>query len=135
METAPHNHIVLFDGVCNLCSGAVQFILKRDKENKFRFASLQSKAGQPLLEKFEKNNQDLKSIVYVQNEKIYTKSTAVLRIARELGGTYTLLYWLCIIPRPIRDAIYDFVARNRYKWFGKKKECWVPTKELQERFL
>lgn len=135
MESTAHNYIVLFDGICNLCSGAVQFILKRDKEKKFLFAALQSETGKRLLEQFEKDNPIPKSIVYLQNEKIYTKSTATLHIAHELGGVYKLVYWLRIIPEPIRDWIYDFVARNRYKWFGKRKECWIPTTALKSRFL
>lgn len=130
-----HEHVVLFDGVCNLCNNSVQFIIKRDKKRLFRFASLQGKAGQELLEKHHLPTDDFNSFVLIEGEKPYTRSAAALKIARHLGGGWRLLYSLMIIPRFIRDAVYNLIAKNRYKWFGKKDECMIPTPELRERFL
>ena len=126
--------IVLFDGVCNLCSGSVQFILKRDKNNLFQFASLQSKPGQEYLKKFNLPADTFNSFVLVEGDKIYTRSTAALRIARNLKG-WKWLYGFRIVPKFIRDAVYNLIAKNRYRWFGKKDECWIPTPELKSRFL
>jgi predicted DCC family thiol-disulfide oxidoreductase YuxK len=131
MDSRP---IILFDGVCNLCSGSVQFILKRDTKKQFRFASLQSSAGQELLKKFNLPANTFNSFVLVEEEKIYTRSTAALKIARQLKG-WSWLSVLRFVPKFIRDAVYNLIARNRYRWFGKKDECWVPTPELKSRFL
>jgi predicted DCC family thiol-disulfide oxidoreductase YuxK len=127
--------IVLFDGVCNLCNREVQFIIKRDKKKQFLFTPLQSKAAQVLLEKFNLPTSNFDSFVLVENGKIYLKSTAVLRIARRLGFGWSLLYVFIIVPPFARNAVYDLVARNRYKWFGKKETCMVPTADLKQRFL
>ena len=132
MNTRP---LVLFDGVCNLCNGAVQFIIKRDQKKQFLFASLQGKAGTELLAKFDLPVNDFNSFILIEGDKTYTRSTAALRIAKKLGGGWKLLYGLMIIPRFIRNAVYNLIAKNRYKWFGKKDECMVPTPELKERFL
>ncbi|EAY27093.1 thiol-disulfide oxidoreductase DCC family protein [Microscilla marina] len=127
--------IVLFDGVCNLCDDAVQTIIKRDKQEKFLFASLQSEVGQALLRKFNRPVDDLDSFVMIESDTHYIKSTAALRVAREFGGAWRLLYGFIIVPRFIRDAVYDFIAKNRYRWYGKKDECMMPTPELKARFL
>jgi predicted DCC family thiol-disulfide oxidoreductase YuxK len=127
--------IVLFDGVCNLCNRAVQFILRHDKQKKFLFGSLQGKTGQELLGKFNLPTQQLNSFVLIEDDKAYTRSTAVLRMLKKLGGRWSLLYAFIIIPAFIRNGTYNWIARNRYKWFGKKEECWIPTAELKERFL
>ncbi|MEO8406188.1 MAG: thiol-disulfide oxidoreductase DCC family protein [Chitinophagaceae bacterium] len=127
--------IVLFDGVCNLCNRAVQFILRHDKQKKFLFGSLQGQTGQELLSKFNLPTQQLNSFVLIEDDKAYTRSTAVLRMLKNLGGGWSLLYAFMIIPAFIRNGTYNWIARNRYKWFGKKEECWVPTPELKERFL
>ena len=128
--------IVLFDGVCNLCSASVTFILKRDPKGLFRFAALQSEAGRNIFEKFGiPFAEPPASIVLVEGGKAYSESTAALRIARRLSGLWPLLYAGIVIPRPIRDAAYRWVARNRYRWFGKKDACMVPTPELRSRFL
>lgn len=127
--------IVLFDGVCNLCNSAVQFIIKHDKKNTFRFASLQSETGQKLLTKFNLPLNELNSFILVENNKVYNMSTGALRVAKKLNGILPLLYSFIIIPKIFRDSIYDWVARNRYKWFGKKEECMIPTPELKARFL
>jgi predicted DCC family thiol-disulfide oxidoreductase YuxK len=127
--------IVLFDGVCNLCNRSVQFLLKRDRRKQFLFASLQGKTGQEILKKFSLPANDFNSFILIEGDELYTRSTAVLRILRKLGGAWALLYVFIIIPPFIRNPVYNFIARNRYKWFGKKEECWVPTPELKQRFL
>jgi predicted DCC family thiol-disulfide oxidoreductase YuxK len=127
--------IVLFDGVCNLCNRIVQFIIKRDKKKQFLFASLQGKKGQEILKKFNLPVNDFNSFIILEGDKIYTRSIAALRMVRKLGGGWKLFYVFIILPRFIRDAVYNWIARNRYKWYGKRDECMVPTPELKERFL
>ena len=127
--------IILFDGVCNLCNGAVNFVIKRDPGNVFKFTPLQEKQGVLLLKKHAIDAQELDSIVLVENKKVYTKSSAALRIARKLSGLWPLFFVLLIIPSFIRDGVYDFIAKNRYKWFGKKEQCMIPTPGLKEKFL
>ena len=122
---------VLFDGVCNLCNGAVRFILARDPAARFRFASLQSDAARRLLG----DGGPAETIVLLDAGKTYVKSTAALRIARGLRFPWPLLYAFVAVPRPVRDLIYDWVARHRYRWFGKRDTCMLPTPELRERFL
>lgn len=126
--------IILFDGVCNLCTGSVQFILKRDKEKKFLFASLQSTYGQELLKRHDLPTDTFNSFILYQDNKIFTRSTAALKMFQQLKGwTWVKVFW--IFPKFIRDAVYNLIAKNRYKWFGQKNECWLPTPELKERFL
>ena len=127
--------VVLFDGVCNLCNGAVQFVIKHDKKNRFRFASLQSHTGAHLLQQYHLPANELNSFILIDDGKAYTRSTAALKVAKKLTGIWPMLYTFMIIPRIFRDSIYDWVARNRYKWFGKKEECMIPTPELKARFL
>ncbi len=129
------NSILLFDGVCNLCNSAVQFVIKRDKKKKFLYTSLQSKTGQKLLLKYGLNLSDFDSFILIENEKYFTKSTAALKVAKGLGGIWSMLYIFIIIPKFTRNAIYDFIARNRYKWFGKRDECMLPSPEFKDRFL
>jgi predicted DCC family thiol-disulfide oxidoreductase YuxK len=134
IETKP---VVLFDGVCNLCNFAVQFILDRDPFATFRFASLQSAAAAGLLGAFgiPAPVGDPESLVLIDDGKVYQSSTAALRIARRLRGIWKLAYALIVIPPFARDAIYRWIARNRYRWFGKADQCRVPTPELRARFL
>ena len=127
--------IILFDGVCNLCSGAVQFVLKRDREKSFQFASLQSAFGQNQLLRFNLNTNELPSIIVIRGDQFFQRSDAVLEISRKLGYVWPLLYGFKIIPRFIRDGIYNWVSNNRYRFFGKKAECWIPDKELNKRFI
>ena len=127
--------IILFDGVCNLCNGAVNFVIKRDPGNVFKFTPLQEKQGVLLLKKHAIDAQKLDSIVLVENKKVYTKSSAALRIARKMSNLWPLFFVLLIIPSFIRDGVYDFIAKNRYKWFGKKEQCMIPTPGLKEKFL
>ena len=130
-----HNKILLFDGVCNFCDGTVQFVLKHDKKEVFSFASLQSEAGQSLLRKHGLPLEDYDSFVYLDEGKVHTKSTAALRVLKELGGIYRALYLLIAVPKPIRVAVYMMIAKNRYKWFGKKDACTLPSKDVRKRFL
>lgn len=129
------NPIILFDGVCNLCNGAVNFIIDRDPDAHFRLATLQSTVGQELLEKHNLRIQDFDTIVLVEGDNIYSQSTAALRIARKLSGAWPLFYAFIAIPSPLRDMIYSWISRNRYRWFGKQETCRIPTPELRSRFL
>ncbi|WP_096154853.1 MULTISPECIES: thiol-disulfide oxidoreductase DCC family protein [Bacillus] len=125
--------IVLFDGVCNMCNGVVKFIFKRDKDREFYFASLQSDRGQRILK--EHHGKQVDSVVLLRDGQLYYFSDAALHIAKKLDGGWKLFFIFIVIPRKLRDLIYKFIARNRYKWFGKKEECMLPTKEMRERFL
>ncbi len=129
-----HN-ILLFDGICNLCNGVVQFVIKCDKKEKVKFASLQSEAGKQLLIKYNLPAEDYQSFVYIKNGQFLLKSTAALTLMKDIGGGWQLLYFFIIIPKFIRDFIYSVVAKNRYKWFGKKGVCMIPNKKLHHRFL
>jgi len=126
--------IVLFDGVCNFCNGAVNFIIRHDKEKKFRFAALESEFGEQMRAKFGIGD-DVDSIVLIQNDRSYLHSAAVLRIIKELGMPWSLGYPFIIIPVPIRDWFYKLFAKYRYKLFGKKDVCMVPTPDVRERFV
>ena len=127
--------IIFFDGVCNLCEGSVQFIIRADKKKLFRFASLQGKHGQELLASQNMPTAELHTFILKEDDRIYKKSTAALKVMKHLGGAWSLGYAFMVIPVFIRDAVYDLISRNRYKWFGTKKECWIPDPALQERFL
>lgn len=128
--------IILFDGVCNLCNNSVQFIIKRDKKDLFRYAALQSEVGQQLVQERGIDTSKVDSIVLIDPGVAYfTKSDAALEIAKSFGGLWGLLSVFSWVPTSIRNALYDLVARNRYKWFGKKEACMVPTPELKAKFL
>ena len=127
--------LVLFDGICNLCNSSVQFIISRDHHAHFVFASLQSDEGQRVLNEFGLPTSDFDSFVYISDGKVYQRSAGALHVLKDLGGFWKVMYLFIIVPRPIRDFIYDIVARNRYRWFGKRDSCMVPTPELRKRFL
>lgn len=127
--------IILFDGVCNLCSSSVQFVLKRDKKKQFLFGSLQGRFGQEILVRYNLPADTFNSFILLEDNQLYTKSTGALRMLKHLGGGWRLLYGFIIIPRFLRDAVYGFIAKNRYKWFGKKEACWLPRPEWKDRFL
>jgi predicted DCC family thiol-disulfide oxidoreductase YuxK len=127
--------VVLFDGVCNLCTGAVQFIIKRDPEAYFRFCSLQSEVGRQLMLQYHINPDAMDTFVLLLDARCFTKSDAALRIAGKLSGVWPLLSIFWVVPRPLRNWCYDFVARHRYKWFGKKDRCMLPTPDLMSRFV
>jgi len=128
--------IILFDGVCNLCNGAINFIIKRDKNDVFRYASLQSEVGQKLAKERDIDTSKLDTILLIEpGMAYYHKSTAALRIARQLSGGYPLLSVFLIFPKFLRDCVYDIVSRNRYNWFGKKESCMIPTPRLKALFI
>ncbi|MDX2302507.1 MAG: thiol-disulfide oxidoreductase DCC family protein [Microscillaceae bacterium] len=127
--------IILFDGVCNLCNSSVDFIIRRDPKAVFKFASLQSEEGQKLLKEHQLSSSEFDSIVLILGVKHFTKSTAALKIAFYLRFPWNLIYGLIIFPAFIRDFMYNFIARNRYRFFGKKETCRIPTPEERSRFL
>lgn len=128
-------HIVLFDGECHFCDASVQFIIKRDRAAFFQFASLQSAIGQQLRQQHHISD-DIDSIVLIEHQKAYTQSTAALHIAKKLDGLWKLAFLIICIPRPIRDKIYTIIAKNRYRWFGKKEQsCTLPPPSIRKRFL
>lgn len=127
--------IILFDGVCNFCDGAVNFTLKRNARANILFAPLQSSAGQKLLQQYHLSTDSMESFVFIENNKTYQRSTAALKVCRHLRGLWPLCYGLIIVPKFIRDGIYNWIAKNRYKWFGKKESCMIPTPEVKARFL
>lgn len=127
--------VLLFDGVCNLCNCIVQFVIKRDPEGKFKFASLQSESGQTLLKKMGLPTDDFDSFVFINGNKYFLKSSAGLHVLKELGGVWKLFYVFIILPRPLRDFIYGLIAKTRYRIFGKRDTCMVPTQDIKRRFL
>ncbi|CAN5434327.1 thiol-disulfide oxidoreductase DCC family protein [soil metagenome] len=129
------NGIVLFDGVCNFCSGSVNFIIEHDAENYLKFAPLQSETAQNLLKKYKINKAETDSVILIENGAAYTHSTAALRIARKLDGAWHLLYNFIILPKFIRDFFYKLFAKNRYKMFGKTDACMMPTPKIREKFI
>ncbi len=128
-------HIVFFDGVCNLCNSAVQFIIRRDTKDRFRFASLQWDVAREVLGDRVPKHGEYETIYYYENGKIYSRSDAVLRIARLLRFPWPLFYSFIIIPPFIRNFVYAVISRNRYKWFGKKDQCMIPSPGLKNKFL
>lgn len=127
--------IILFDGVCNLCNKSVQFVIEHDEQNYFKFASLQSNFGQTFLKENKLNQTTFDSIIYIEDDKYYTKSSAALKIAKHLDKNISWLNYFSVVPKPIRDFFYNIIAKNRYKFFGKQESCWLPTKELKAKFL
>ena len=125
--------VVLFDGVCNLCNASVRFIVDHDRRGRFAFAPLQSEVGRRLLAGRVPAGVD--SVVLIEGGRVYTRSRAALLIARRLDGLWPLMYALAVVPTPIADALYAWIARNRYRWFGRSEECRVPTPGLRGRFL
>jgi predicted DCC family thiol-disulfide oxidoreductase YuxK len=127
--------ILLFDGVCNLCNGLVAFILRNDPRHRFRFASLQSPAGQELLKRHDLPTADLDSVVLIEGTRAFTRSTAVLRTARRMGFLWPLAFVFILIPRPLRDLVYKLIGKNRYRMFGRREACMLPTPDIRARFL
>ncbi|WP_448520295.1 thiol-disulfide oxidoreductase DCC family protein [Rhodoflexus sp.] len=127
--------VVLFDGACNLCNGIVNFLIDADRRGRLKFASLQSETGQEVLLRFGMDTTDLDTFVFYTDGKAYTRSRAAIEVARKLGGLWQIAYVGIMIPPFIRDGIYRWVAKNRYRWFGKRDACRMPTPELKTRFL
>ncbi len=128
-------HLLLFDGVCVLCNRSVQFVIKRDKSRKFRFASLQSDFGSKVLDGFNLDKTLTDSVIYVRSGNVYTKSDAALRIAKTFGGFWKMSIVFFIFPRFLRNIVYDFIARNRYRWFGKTESCMMPDDSVTDLFI
>jgi predicted DCC family thiol-disulfide oxidoreductase YuxK len=126
---------ILFDGVCNFCNSAVNFVIKRDKKGVIKFAPLQSNAGQQLLQQYNLPTNDMKSFVFIDEGFAYTQSTAAIKVCKYLSGAWSLCKIFIIVPKFIRDGLYNWVAKNRYKWFGQKETCMIPTPEVKARFL
>ena len=136
MSISDNKKIILFDGVCNLCNGAVNFVIKHDENDVFRYASLQSEIGKKLLSERGLDEEKIDSVMLIEPGKaFYRKSTAALKIAEHLSGGFKLFKIFMIVPSFLRDGIYDFIAGHRYKWFGKKDACMIPTPELKAKFL
>ena len=130
------NHsIILFDGVCNLCNSSVLFIIKRDLKARFCFAALQSDFGKTQLDKFGISFTIPESVLLIEEKRLFQKSSAALKIAQNLNGLWPAVYVFIIVPKFLRDLIYDYIARNRYRWFGKREACMIPTPELKARFV
>lgn len=127
--------IVLFDGVCHFCNYWVRFIIKHDKQKRFSFGTLQGNTANVLLTTHGKDASSLNSVVLIEKGKCYTQSTAALRICKQLSGWPKMFYLLIIIPAPLRDIVYQWIAKNRYRWFGKMEQCMLPDANIQERFL
>lgn len=126
--------VILFDGVCNLCNATVQFIIKRDNHDSFRFAALKSQFALQVLANFS-NQRTYDSVLLFENGKLYSESDAALRITRKLKGLWPLLFILIVVPSPIRNGVYRLIARNRYKWFGRQPKCMIPSGGLPQKFL
>lgn len=136
MEDNINNHpILLFDGVCNLCNGFVQFVIKRDPEGHFRFAALQSEAGQTLLRQHHLSTDNIDTVVLIDKGEAHVRSEVAIRVASQMKGLWPVISVFRILPLALRDALYNFVAANRYRWFGEKDQCMIPTPELKQRFL
>jgi predicted DCC family thiol-disulfide oxidoreductase YuxK len=126
--------IILFDGECNFCDQSVKFIIKRDPNGLFKFTSLQSDIGKDLLNKYNAPS-DIDSFVLIEDNNCYFKSSAALRVCKNLNGAWKLPYFLLVVPKPLRDFFYGIIAKNRYKWFGTKESCMLPSPEERKRFL
>jgi len=137
LDTLPKNKkIILFDGVCNLCNSSINYVIDHDKQDVFRFVSLQSDIGKTIQDYLAIENTNLDTIIlYIPNEAYYIKSTAALKIMTAFSGAWKLTKVFTIIPAPIRDIIYNYIAKNRYKWYGKQESCRIPTSELKSKFL
>lgn len=136
IELPKHKKIILFDGVCNLCNSSVQYVIKHDKKNVFMFAALQSEFGKQFIKDHQIDTKKMDSILlYTSEDCISYKSTAALKIAYYLGFPNSLMSAFLIVPAFIRNWVYDYIAMNRYKWFGKKEQCMIPTPELKSKFL
>jgi predicted DCC family thiol-disulfide oxidoreductase YuxK len=132
----PDKAIIFFDGVCNLCNGFVNFIIPRDQKNRFQFSSLQSAKAQSILHDHHYYFiDDISTVILLEDGKLFTQSTAVLKIARKMSGLWPLFYAFIIIPKPIRDFFYKRIANNRYRLFGKRDSCRMPSPELKSKFL
>jgi len=127
--------VIIFDGICNLCCGWIQYLIRKDKTMKFRFVSIQSETGQKLLNKVDGNVKQRESIIYLKENKYYLESSAVIEILSDVGGLWKLIVVLKLIPKPIRNKLYQIIAKKRYRFFGKRTDCLLPTPVNKKRFL
>ncbi|WP_316845980.1 DUF393 domain-containing protein [Pedobacter psychrodurus] len=127
--------LIFFDGICNLCNASVQFVIEHDMKNQFHFTALQGDYAKEILPKFNADPKQLNTILLLEEDKLYTKSSAALRIAKKLNGLIPVLSVFLIVPKFIRDWFYDIIAKNRYRWWGKEESCWLPTPELKSKFI
>ena len=128
-------NVILFDGVCNFCNNSINFAIKRDKKNQLKFAAMQSTAGIQLMEQYGLPVKDMQSFVFIENGVAHNRSTAALNVCKYLNAGWPLLFVFIIVPKFFRDGVYNFIAKNRYKWFGKQNECMVPTAAIRSKFL
>ncbi len=135
MSDLKEKGIVLFDGVCNFCNSSVNFIIRKDGNDHFRFLPLQSEKGNAIIERHNLDPENIQTVILLEGGRIYTRSTAALRIVRNLKGGWKLLYGFVIVPAFIRDFFYDIIAKNRYRWWGKRESCMVPTPDVKKKFL
>jgi len=135
MDNFENKSIILFDGVCNLCNTSVNFVIKHDKKAQFLFASFQSDAAKELLLHFNLKNLNTDTVILIEDHKVYDKSTAALKISKRLDSGFKAFYAFIIVPKIFRDWVYNFIAKNRYWWFGKRESCMVPSLDLKKRFL
>lgn len=135
MRTQDKYDIILFDGVCNLCNNAVDFVIRRDQNDRFKFGALQDPATKSILKKYKINQNYIDSIILVRGDLVFYKSKAALEIAKKLGGMWPFLYVFNVLPSFLLDPVYDWIAKNRYKWFGKKETCRIPTPKEKGKFL
>ncbi len=134
-QNSSYRATILFDGVCNFCCGFTRFVMRRDPNGQFLFASLQSNTAKTLLDEKPGDTTSLESVLLVENGCVYRRSTAALRVCRRLHRLWPTLYVFIVIPAPVRDAVYELIGRNRYRWFGKKESCWIPEPEWVDRFI
>jgi len=134
-EWTRHERVIVFDGVCNWCNAWVNFTINHDPHGRFKFGTLQSEQGQQILQDLQLSPESFETLLLLERAQVFTKSTAALRITRHLTGIWPLFYILIPVPRPLRDAVYDFVARRRYKWMGKAEACRVPSPSERARFV
>lgn len=134
-EWAKEERLIVFDGVCNWCNAWVDFTITHDPHAKFKFGTLQSEPAQQILTSLRLSTEGFETFLLLEHGRVYTKSTAALKIMRQLSGLWSLLYIGIVIPRPFRDAIYDYIARRRYRWMGKADTCRVPTPAEHDRFV
>jgi predicted DCC family thiol-disulfide oxidoreductase YuxK len=134
-EWARHEQVIVFDGVCNWCNTWVNFIIDHDPHGKFKFGTLQSDQAQQILKVLQLPTEDFTTFLFLDQSQVYTKSTAALKIVKHLSGVWPLFYLGIMIPRPLRDAMYDYIARRRYEWMGKGETCCVPTPAERDRFV
>jgi predicted DCC family thiol-disulfide oxidoreductase YuxK len=133
--TKTPDNLILFDGVCNLCSALVQFVIHHDPAAKFRFAAIQSEIGREIFQSHGLDPADLHTFVLIAKERMFLRSDAAIEVVSRFGGAWTICKIFRFVPRALRNAIYSFIARNRYRWFGRKEVCMIPTPEMKERFL